>query len=126
MRRAPTCIGRARAVRSRSISASGRRGRGGVRNRRSAVRAASPGATCESARLAARASGSSGEAVEDRTIVLFCIAMNSASVTVVLLPWELAALGAAGGQQRLERAGRAGAGLRIAHQARGVDEREAD
>src|SRR5206468_10853530 len=43
-----------------------------------------------------------------------------------LLLWVLAPLGAAGGQQRLERAGRAGAGLRIAHQARGVDEREAD
>jgi len=71
MRRAPTYIGLARAVASSAISASGRFARGGVVKSRLARRAASAGASAESARLALLINGSSGDGLKDRTIVLF-------------------------------------------------------
>src|SRR5918996_801697 len=83
MRRGPMRIGRARALASRSISAAGRRPRGGVRNSRSASRAATEGASRDSARLPARMRGRNRVGVFDRTIVLFSIAMYSASVMSV-------------------------------------------
>src|SRR5262249_54737470 len=123
-RESPTWTIVRRAVASAVLSRAGARWRRGVRNSRSARRAASDGASALSVWIAGRASriGSGGAA--GRTDVLFCIATKSRSF--IGEPSVLAARGAGCGggargarpvEERFE--GRVGSGARprIAQQA---------